>query len=197
MKGVPALACCSCGCCGCSPSFRRSSAQTHATVRVTVTLQDGTPARDASVRVLNAGIAGTTDAAGSLTFDAVPSGRYEIEAALAGYVPATARVRVASEAIDVALHLGPPAIAERVDVFGRADDRETTALKTPTPIEEVPYSISTVPAERIELQKAQSLNEALRYTAGVQAEQYRRARSGVRFSDDPRLRREQSERSIP
>ncbi|MEQ1908344.1 MAG: TonB-dependent receptor plug domain-containing protein, partial [Vicinamibacterales bacterium] len=147
------------------------SAQTRAAVRVTVTLQDGTPAHDVSVRVLNTGVAGTTDAAGALTFDAVPSGRYEIEAVLAGYAPATVRVRVASEAIDVALHLGPPVIAERVDVFGRADDGETR-LKTPAPIAEIPYSVSIVPAARIELQKAQSLNEALRYTAGVQAEQY-------------------------
>ena len=148
------------------------SAQTHAAVRVTVTLRDGTPAPGASVRVLNAGFAGTADAAGSLTFDAVPSGRYEIEAALAGYAPATVRIRVSSDAIDVELRLGPPVIAEHVDVLGQAGDGQTTVLKTPEPIAEVPYSVSIVPAARMELQKAQSLNEALRYTAGVQSEQY-------------------------
>ena len=151
-----------------SPVF----AQTRATVRVRVTLPDGTAASDASVRVLNAGFAGTTDATGSLTFDAVPSGRYEIEAVLPGYAPVTVRAVVASDAIDVALRLGPPTVAETVDVFGRAASGETTALKTPAPIAEIPYAISIVPAERIELQKAESLNEALRYTAGVQAEQY-------------------------
>lgn len=52
-------------------------------------------------------------------------------------------------------------------VLGLAARRSSTATKTDTPIMETPQSISVVSAEQIRDQKAQSLQEALGYTAGL------------------------------
>lgn len=47
------------------------------------------------------------------------------------------------------------------------DKRSTTATKTDTPVLETPQSISTVTRRQIDDQNAQSVSNALRYTAGV------------------------------
>ncbi|MBN9559330.1 MAG: TonB-dependent siderophore receptor [Alphaproteobacteria bacterium] len=69
-----------------------------------------------------------------------------------------------------------------VDVGGRAESptgpgvgyvatTSRTATKTDTPILETPQSISTVTRAQMDAQNARSVNEALRYTSGVAAEQ--------------------------
>ncbi|KEQ52184.1 TonB-dependent siderophore receptor [Sphingobium chlorophenolicum] len=52
-------------------------------------------------------------------------------------------------------------------VAGYAARRSATATKTDTPIQETPQSISIVTAEQVRDQKAQTLQDALGYTAGV------------------------------
>lgn len=52
-------------------------------------------------------------------------------------------------------------------VRGYVARRSATGTKTDTPIEEIPQSISVVTRDRFEAQGAQSVNEALRYTASV------------------------------
>lgn len=47
-----------------------------------------------------------------------------------------------------------------------------TATKTSTPLIETPQSVSVVPREAIDARQAQTLGEALRYTAGVRAEAF-------------------------
>ncbi|WP_231408716.1 TonB-dependent siderophore receptor [Ralstonia solanacearum] len=52
-------------------------------------------------------------------------------------------------------------------VRGYVARRSATGTKTDAPIEEIPQSISVVTRDRFEAQGAQSVNEALRYTASV------------------------------
>ncbi len=48
----------------------------------------------------------------------------------------------------------------------------TATTKTNTPLIETPQSISVITRDQLDAQKAQSLNQALRYTPGVQSEQF-------------------------
>ena len=57
-------------------------------------------------------------------------------------------------------------------VRGYTAKRSATATKTDTSILETPQSISVITADQIEDQRAQSIQEVLRYTAGVVADQY-------------------------
>jgi iron complex outermembrane receptor protein len=57
-------------------------------------------------------------------------------------------------------------------VEGYVAERSATGTKTDTPIVETPQSISVVPRDQMEAQNAETLSEALRYTAGVQSEIY-------------------------
>ncbi|CAJ0898379.1 hypothetical protein R1479_04257 [Ralstonia mannitolilytica] len=52
-------------------------------------------------------------------------------------------------------------------VRGYIARRSATGTKTDVPLAEVPQSISVVPRDRFEAQGAQSVNEALRYSASV------------------------------
>ncbi|WP_260929447.1 TonB-dependent siderophore receptor [Novosphingobium sp. 9] len=54
----------------------------------------------------------------------------------------------------------------------RIIDSSDTATKTDTPLIETPQSISTISASQLQAQGVQSLGEALRYSAGVNAEEY-------------------------
>jgi iron complex outermembrane receptor protein len=57
-------------------------------------------------------------------------------------------------------------------VNGYVATRSATGSKTDTPILEVPQTINVVTADQIRAQGAQSVSEALRYTAGVRGEVY-------------------------
>jgi iron complex outermembrane receptor protein len=50
--------------------------------------------------------------------------------------------------------------------------RSSTATKTDTPLNEVPQSISVIGAEQVRDQNSQTMQEVLRYSAGVRAELY-------------------------
>ena len=64
--------------------------------------------------------------------------------------------------------------AERGDgpVDGYVATRTQTGTKTDTPILQIPQSISVITAERMRDQGALTLQDALRYTAGVRGEAY-------------------------
>nr|WP_246513217.1 TonB-dependent siderophore receptor [Azospirillum picis] len=55
-------------------------------------------------------------------------------------------------------------------VTGYVANQQATGTKTDTPLIEVPQSISVIPRDQIQDQNAQSLNQVVRYTAGVTAE---------------------------
>ncbi|WP_256657824.1 TonB-dependent receptor plug domain-containing protein [Pseudomonas sp. 2FG] len=57
-------------------------------------------------------------------------------------------------------------------VVGYVAERNSTGTKTDTPILETPQSVSVITADRIRDQGAQSVQDALRYTAGVRGETY-------------------------
>lgn len=55
-------------------------------------------------------------------------------------------------------------------VTGYVANQQATGTKTDTPLIETPQSISVIPADQIRDQNAQTLNQVVRYTAGVTAE---------------------------
>lgn len=60
----------------------------------------------------------------------------------------------------------------RGPVAGYRALRSTTATRTDTPLAEVPQSVSVIGAEQMRDQNAQTMQEVLRYTAGVHADVY-------------------------
>ncbi len=78
------------------------------------------------------------------------------------------------------------ASATKEDATGPVDGyratRSSTATKTDTPLNEVPQSISVITADQVRDQNAQTLQETLRYSAGVRAEMYGLDNRGDWFS---------------
>ena len=72
----------------------------------------------------------------------------------------------------------PPVVVEAQregamdQVQGYVARRATTGTKTDTPIREIPQSVSVVTRDQIDARQAQTLGQALRYSAGVRVEQY-------------------------
>jgi iron complex outermembrane recepter protein len=95
-----------------------------------------------------------------------------------GYVLRTAVVAApaAAKADDVLPEVSVNAKVEKEHaygpVIGYVAKRTATATKTDTPIIETPQSVSVITADQIADQKAMSIQEALRYSAGVVADQY-------------------------
>ena len=67
-------------------------------------------------------------------------------------------------------------------VDGYRARRSVTATKTDTPLNEVPQSITVITADQIKDQNAQTMQEVLRYTAGVRSEMYGLDNRGDWFS---------------
>ena len=57
-------------------------------------------------------------------------------------------------------------------VLGYVAKRSATATKTDTPLSETPQAVSVITADRMRDQGAQTIQDALRYTAGVRGETY-------------------------
>lgn len=57
-------------------------------------------------------------------------------------------------------------------VLGYVAKRSATATKTDTPLSDTPQSVSVITADRMRDQGAQTVQDALRYTAGVRGETY-------------------------
>lgn len=62
--------------------------------------------------------------------------------------------------------------AARGPVNGYVARKSATATRTDTPLNEIPQSISVISADRVREQNAQTMQEVLRYTAGVHADVY-------------------------
>lgn len=63
-------------------------------------------------------------------------------------------------------------VAESVDSSGLVATHSQSATKSDTPLLETPQSISVITRQQMDMQNVRSLNEALRYTPGVAAEQW-------------------------
>lgn len=106
-------------------------------------------------------------------------------AAVSALLPALAFAQDASQ--EATLPAVPVrAAAERESatgpVGGYAAKRSATATKTDTPLNEVPQSISVISAEQVRDQNAQTMQEVLRYSAGVRSEMYGLDNRGDWFS---------------
>ncbi|WP_338662474.1 TonB-dependent siderophore receptor [Pararoseomonas sp. SCSIO 73927] len=84
-----------------------------------------------------------------------------------------ARAQEAGETVSVPL-VDVAGSAERAldPVRGFVARQEISGTKTDTPLIENPQSVSVVPRDQIDARQAQTLGEALRYTAGVRVENY-------------------------
>src|SRR5262245_50089953 len=67
-------------------------------------------------------------------------------------------------------------------VPGYRATRSGTATKTDTPLNEVPQSISVITADQVKDQSSQTMQDVLRYTAGVRSEMYGLDNRGDWFS---------------
>ena len=62
--------------------------------------------------------------------------------------------------------------AKNANADGLVATSSQSATKTTTPLAEIPQSVSVITRQQMDVQNARSLNEALRYTPGVAAEQW-------------------------
>ena len=104
--------------------------------------------------------------------------------------PAAAPASVAASSASSPASTLPPVVVrgeasrERATgpVDGYAARRSGTATRTDTPLADVPQSISVITAEQVRDQNSQTMQEVLRYTAGVRAETYGLDNRGDYFS---------------
>ncbi|MGQ9369519.1 TonB-dependent siderophore receptor [Azospirillum sp. ST 5-10] len=102
---------------------------------------------------------------------------------------AAAHAQEAEPAAADALVLDPLTVEERMElgdgpVGGYVATRSRAGTKTDTPLSKTPQSVTVVPREQIEDQNADSVAEALRYSAGIFTEY----RGSSNFSDEMFLR---------
>ncbi len=146
-------------------------------VGVDVTL---TPAAPGAQRLVT-----TTDAQGAYVFASLPPGVYTLTAIRDGFAPVVVdslsikadERRTLPLRLSVALSEGVAVIARN-----RVPTRAGTAMRTDTPLIETPQSVSVITRDQIEAQAAQTMEEVVRYTAGVRAEMYGPDNRGDWFS---------------
>ena len=98
-----------------------------------------------------------------------------LAAAMLGLAPCASAQTAAEESGPLelpSLNVGAGQETANGPVDGYVAARSATATKTDTPINEVPQSITVITADQIQDQNAQSIQEVLRYTAGVRSEHY-------------------------
>ena len=107
-----------------------------------------------------------TDAEGRFAFEAVTLRRGTVTVTFPNFEPVTAAVESAAP---LRLVLKPDSIAEVVTVSGSdlLTPRVAAGTKTPTPLRDVPQSISVVTRELIADQRMQSIADVVRYMPGV------------------------------
>jgi outer membrane receptor protein involved in Fe transport len=156
---------------------RHLSAQSGATVAITVRDQTGAVVPDAQLVLTGTNAASERKATGNNQGDAifrlVPPGTYDLAASKDGFAPSTLRGIVVRDgdnlSLVVTLRVGE--LTEAVSVTGLGPYRTvegTAGTKTTTPLLETPASIQVVPRAVIEDQKVVRLKEVLENVSGVQ-----------------------------
>jgi iron complex outermembrane recepter protein len=144
------------------------------TGRVTDSTRAVIPGATIIVRATATGIERTltTDAEGNFRIENLDPGLYKLVARGRGLAEKTQEIRlVAGQTFDLQIALNPPGVVEAVEVVARGSE-VSTAAKTDTPLVETPQSVSVITRERLIVQSPLNLQEALRYTAGVNADPY-------------------------
>ena len=110
-----------------------------------------------------------TDANGTYVIKATP-GTYSLQVEAPGFAVVTQQITLGRGAstVDVTLTVGQESNSITVSASsGYVDVQSSTGTKSDSALLEKPQSISTVTREQIDDQGAQTIDEALRYTAGV------------------------------
>jgi len=108
----------------------------------------------------------------------VPEGEREIRATALGYNPVSRTIQVRGDETvrleialsEAAVELGGITVVGRSSGYVASETRAGT--KIPSPLVEVPQSISLITRERMASQAVETQAEALRYTAGIQPETF-------------------------
>jgi catecholate siderophore receptor len=102
---------------------------------------------------------------------ALPPGRYHVLVTAPGFAALSQAVSLPQPA-PVAFQLAVAAIREQVTVTARADDGGVASgTRTPTPLVDVPQSVTVIPAAVIRNQLMQSVADVVRYVPGIIAHQ--------------------------
>lgn len=114
-----------------------------------------------------------TDAEGDFRIENLDPGSYRLIVRSTGLADKAQEITLsAGQTLELQITLNPPGVAETVEVVGKINEISGTASKTDTPLVETPQSISVITRERLVIQSPLALQDALRYTAGVNADPY-------------------------
>ncbi len=136
-------------------------------------VQDGSglPIANATVRAVRQGrtvARATTDNAGRFSWSPALELPIDLSITAEGFAP---RVLTAAEEV-VQVRLEPERVSQSIDVVARAGEVSGSIGKASLPLLETPQSISVVTREELAMRAPLNLQEALRYSPGVRAEQY-------------------------
>jgi outer membrane receptor protein involved in Fe transport len=113
------------------------------------------------------------DAGGNFQIENLAPGSYRLIVRNPGLAEKSQEITLTSgQRLSLQVVLNPPQMAESIEVVEKISEIPTTAAKTDTPLIETPQSISIVTRDNLVVQAPLTLQEALRYTAGVRTEAY-------------------------
>ncbi|MFW6200434.1 MAG: TonB-dependent receptor plug domain-containing protein, partial [Gemmatimonadota bacterium] len=154
------------------------AAQTGAVQGAVTGARTGDPVSGVQISVGETEIGGLSDSDGTFTIENVPVGVHTVTASSVGYGTVSREVRVQrGETVSLQIEVAREAVElGGITVTGRRGgylpEETTIGTKVAGSLMEVPQSVSVITQERMVSQGVESQAEALRYTAGVQAESY-------------------------
>ncbi len=162
-------------CCVFITLFVRAQSTATLTGRVTDTAQSVLAGATIILREVASGREkmAATDAEGNFHIENLDPGSYRVIVRSAGLSEKSREITLAAgQTLDLQIALAPPGMTESVQVVGKIREIPTTASKTDIPLVETPQATSVVTRENLVAQSPLTLQEALRYTAGVRTEAY-------------------------
>ena len=138
---------------------------------------DGAPLLGATVALRCGTFRQDARTAGDGTFRlSVSAGSYQIDIDAPGFQVSSETVEMAPPGPihrDVTLQLGAfSSIVTVTETGGFVAASSTTATKTDAPLIEIPQSVSVITHDQMDARNVQTVNEAIRYTAGVDVDSY-------------------------
>lgn len=163
---------------GLSAQASAQSIPAQAPAAITGRVMDSTkavlPGATIVIRATTTGVERTlaTDAEGNFRVENLEPGSYRLIARSRGLAEKIQEITLArGQTLDLQIALNPPGMVETVEVVAWVNE-VSTAAKTDTPLIETPQSVSVITRERLVVQSPLTIQDALRYTAGVNADPY-------------------------